>query len=252
MTTDDGRRDFDGWPPLLELRQYALRPGRRDDLIDLFDAEFVESQERLGMGVYGQFRDLDDPDRFVWLRGYPDGSPDQRGDALAAFYGGPVWAEHGPAANATMLDSDDVFLLAPLTDGEPFAGDAVYPRVGAEPPESVYDLTVCLLDEPADKALRDHVSSEVVPLVSRLAEAPVAAFATASVPNTFPALPVRDGEPVFAWLVRLPDAAAHAAYRRRLAESEQWQQAVWPRLESVSRAAPLRLRMTPTGRSRLR
>lgn len=251
MTTDDGRGDFDGWPPLLELRQYALRPGRRDDLIDLFDAEFVESQERLGMGVYGQFRDLDDPNRFVWLRGYPDGSPDRRGEALAAFYGGPVWAEHGPAANATMLDSDDVFLLAPLTDWEPFVGDAVHPPVGADPSGSVYDLTVCLLDEPADKALRYHVSGEVAPLVRQLAEASVAAFATASVPNTFPALPVREDEPVIAWVVRLPDAAAHAAYRRRLDESEPWQRA-WSRLESMCRAAPLRLRLAPTGRSRLR
>ena len=246
------RTDFDGWPPLLELRQYALRPGRRDDLIDLFDAEFVESQERLGMGVYGQFRDLDHPDRFVWLRGYPDGSAERRGESLAAFYGGPVWAEHGPAANATMLDSDDVFLLAPLTDGEPFDGAAAHPPVGAEPSGSVYDLTVCLLDEPADQALLDHVSGKVAPLVSRLAEAPAAAFATASVPNTFPALPVREDEPVVAWLVRLPDTAAHTAYRRRLAESDRWQQAVWPRLESGSQAAQLRLRLAPTGRSRLR
>ena len=243
---------FDGWPPLLELRQYTLRSGRRDDLIDLFDTEFVESQERLGMGVYGQFRDLDDPDRFVWIRGYPDGSAERRGEALAAFYGGPVWAEHGRAANATMLDSDDVFLLAPLTDDEPFAGDVAHPPVGAEPSGSVYDLTVCLLDEPADQALRNHVSGEAARLVSRLAEAPVAAFASASVPNTFPALPVREDEPVIAWLVRLPDAAAHAAYRRRLDESQQWQREVWPRLESMSRAAPLRLRLAPTGRSRLR
>jgi hypothetical protein len=27
--------------PVVELRQYALRPGQRDVLIDLFDREFV-------------------------------------------------------------------------------------------------------------------------------------------------------------------------------------------------------------------
>ncbi len=57
-------------------------------LIDLFDREFIESQEELGMRVLGQFRDLSRPDRFVWLRGFPDMS--SRRDALAAFYGGPV------------------------------------------------------------------------------------------------------------------------------------------------------------------
>src|SRR3546814_8907243 len=54
---------------VLELRQYTLRPHTRDTLIALFDSTFVESQEAVGMSVLGQFRDLDDPERFVWLRG---------------------------------------------------------------------------------------------------------------------------------------------------------------------------------------
>ena len=58
--------------PVLELRQYTLRPGMRDVLIELFEREFVESQEALGMTLVGQFRDLDDPNRFVWLRGFAD------------------------------------------------------------------------------------------------------------------------------------------------------------------------------------
>ena len=44
------------------------------------------------MEVIGQFRDLDDPDRFVWLRGFPDMRPARA--SLAAFYGGPVWKAH--------------------------------------------------------------------------------------------------------------------------------------------------------------
>ena len=53
---------------IIELRQYTLRPGQRDTLIELFEREFIESQDTCGMTVLGQFRDLDDPDRFVWLR----------------------------------------------------------------------------------------------------------------------------------------------------------------------------------------
>jgi hypothetical protein len=94
---------------IVELRQYTLHEGRRDELIDVFDREFVETQEELGMAVLGQFRDLDRPDRFVWLRGFIDMPSRETG--LTAFYTGPVWKEHGPAANATMLDSDDVLLL---------------------------------------------------------------------------------------------------------------------------------------------
>ena len=73
--------------PVVELRQYTLRPGQRDVLIDLFDRELVESQEAAGMTIVGQFRDLDDPDRFVWIRGFP--SMPSRARALCAFQTGP-------------------------------------------------------------------------------------------------------------------------------------------------------------------
>jgi hypothetical protein len=103
------------WSPIVEFRQYTLHPGARDTLIELFDREFIESQEELGMKVIGQFRPLDDTDRFIWLRGYPD--MQTRARALAAFYDGPVWAQHRDVANATMIDSDNVLLLRPQARG---------------------------------------------------------------------------------------------------------------------------------------
>ncbi len=69
--------------PIVELRQYTLHQGKRDALIELFDREFVESQEALRMKVIGQFRDLDDSNRFVWLRGF--GDMNTRAAALQAF-----------------------------------------------------------------------------------------------------------------------------------------------------------------------
>lgn len=246
-------REIDGtWRPLLELRQYALRPGRRDDLIDLFDAQFVESQEALGMLIYGQFRDLDDPDRFVWLRGYPTDDPTERAEALAAFYGGPVWAAHSKAANATMVDSDDVFLLTPLSGHEPFVGEKLHPPLGSDAPGSVIDVTVCPLERQADSTLVELVAAEVLPLLSELAGAPAAGFRSSEVPNTFAALPVREDEPVLAWIVRFDDATANAAYLQRLGADERWTSDVWPRLRERLRGEPLRLRLAPTGRSRLR
>jgi len=99
--------------PVIELRQYTLVPGQRETLIDIFDGNFVEPQDAAGMTVIGQFRDLDRPDMFVWLRGFA--SMDRRRQALAAFYDGPVWAAHRDAANATMIDSDNVLLLRPVS-----------------------------------------------------------------------------------------------------------------------------------------
>src|SRR5262245_12625910 len=89
---------------VVELRDYTLQPGRRDELIGLFEREFVETQEALGLRVIATFRDLDRPDRFVWLRGFADMASRRLG--LEAFYGGPVWQANRAAANATMIDAD--------------------------------------------------------------------------------------------------------------------------------------------------
>jgi len=40
-----------GVAEVVELRQYLLHPGRRDELIDLFERELVEPQEQAGMAI---------------------------------------------------------------------------------------------------------------------------------------------------------------------------------------------------------
>jgi hypothetical protein len=72
--------------PIVELRQYTLHPGKRDVLIDLFEREFIETQEAVGIEVIGQFRNVDDRDRFVWLRGFRDMA--SRAKALQDFMAG--------------------------------------------------------------------------------------------------------------------------------------------------------------------
>ena len=115
---------------VVELRQYTLKPGARDALVALFDREFVAPQEAVGMRVIGQFRDLDDADRFVWLRGFADMA--SRSAGLQAFYGGPAWLAHREEANATMVDSDDVLLLRPAWPGASFTGAARPPAGEAQ------------------------------------------------------------------------------------------------------------------------
>src|SRR5258708_22523767 len=95
-------------------------------LIELFDREFVESQEAVGMWVVGQFRDVDRPDHFVWVRGFRDMTA--RAQALAEFYGGPLLQEHPDAAHATMIDSGDVL---PIRPPPPVSG---FPALGGKRP----------------------------------------------------------------------------------------------------------------------
>ena len=107
--------------PVVELRQYDLVPGTRETLIGVFDSHLVEGQEAEEMVIIGQFRDLDNPDSFVWLRGFADMEVRKR--ALTGFYSGPVWLANRDAANATMLRFDNVLLLTPAGADGGFALD---------------------------------------------------------------------------------------------------------------------------------
>ena len=223
--------------PVVELRQYTLRPGQRDVLIDLFDREFVESQEAEGMAVVGQFRDLDDPDRFVWIRGF--GSMPARARALAGFYGGPVWKANSAAANATMIDSDNVLLLRPVTarSGFPVPEAARLPAGRAAAGTSRILITIYHRDEPFDQAFADFFDDQVRPALIGAGATPLACLQTEHAENTFPALPVRTGENVFVWLARFPSQAPLDDHLRRTESSA---------------GASQQLRLAPTARSLLR
>jgi hypothetical protein len=152
MENPDAQPPLEPCCPIVELRQYTLHPGQRDVLIELFDREFVESQEALGMKVIAQFRDLDNPNRFVWLRGFQD--MPSRAQALKDFYGGPVWKAHRETANATMIDSDNVLLLHPATPTSGFSfGNKERPRAGANEARSeLIVATIYYFNAPVDAA----------------------------------------------------------------------------------------------------
>jgi hypothetical protein len=238
--------------PVIELRQYALHDGTREVLIDLFEREFVESQEAAGMAVIGQFRDLDDPDRFVWLRGFPD--MPQRAAALASFYGGPVWQAHRDQANATMIDSDDVLLLRPVGGQPEFpAVTAARPPVGDTAlPSSLVVATLYHLNSPFDAAFVDFFDRQVRPVLVETGAAPLACLQTEHAENSFPALPVRTGENVFVWFSRFSGPAHLGEHLHRLAHSSRWHDRVLPELSAMLAGEPQRLRLAPTARSLLR
>ena len=224
---------------IVELRQYTTHLGQRDVLIELFDREFIESQEAEGMSVLGQFRDVDNPDRFVWLRGFAE--PDGRADALTRFYTGPVWRAHSAAANATMVDVSDVLLLEPATDlGWPGHTSPRPPAgVMGDPPQSLITATLCHRDHPFDDASRAVVTEHVRLALIAAGGEPIGLLRTAYVENAFPALPVRTGEHVLVWVARFADATAY-------------RDPAVPGLAHVLTGAPQILRLAPTARSRLR
>jgi len=237
---------------VIELRQYAMQPARRDELIELFEREFIESQEAVGMHVIGQFRDLDAPDRFVWLRGFA-GMP-VRAEALDGFYSGPTWKRHREAANATIADSDDVLLLRPARADSGFA-KAAKPRASLDEgrvSDGVIEAGICSLDAPADDGFLERFEHRLAPRLQAAGAELIGVYVTEASANTYPRLPVREGEQVLVWFARLADVDAHHRYEAALLADTQWREAVAQSLLHGLKQPPQRLRLSPTQRSELR
>jgi NIPSNAP len=179
---------------LIELRQYLLHPGQRDTLIELFDREFIETQEAAGMDVLGQFRDPQRLDHFVWLRGFPD--LEARHESLTRFYDGPVWAEHRNAANATMIDSDNVMLLRAVTNND------ALPELRRETRDTQASTgLVYVVTEQVDTVDQESIATFRSATVTRLEQSgwhTLGLYATETSPNTFTRLPVKT-EPSIVW-----------------------------------------------------
>jgi hypothetical protein len=252
---DRGARRPDTMPaaanawPLVELRRYTLHPGRRDELVELFEREFIESQEELGMRVLLHAREPAAPDRFVWFRGFRD--LPSRAPALQAFYGGPVWLAHRDAANATMHDSDDVHLLREAAPGSGFAIPERRPSARATPPDSVIDVTLHHFAAPVDAETLAFFAGEVAPVARDCGARILASYVTDPGPNEFPRLPVHEGRHVLVWVAAFDDASAHAHARAAFERSPRWREAT---VELARRAsAPTeRHRLAPATRSLVR
>jgi NIPSNAP protein len=248
VATAAGGREMPGCCAVLELRQYTLKPGGRDVLVNLFEEHFVEPQEELRVRIVGTFRDAARSDRFVWLRGFPD--MESRRAALEAFYTGPVWKANREAANATMIDTDNVLLLRPAGATTGFELHGSRAAGGEAPrPARVIVATVHYFPAPVDQGFPEWFHEQAVPLLARAGAPVLGQFVTEPAANTFPRLPVREGENVFVWFAAYPDATAASA---PLDQVPGWRDRIQPRLQSATKGAPERIILEPTHRSLLR
>ena len=161
-----------------------------------------------------------------------------RAEALKDFYGGPVWKAHREAANATMIDSDNVLLLHPATPTSGFSlGNKERPRVGAsEAWSELIVATIYYFDAPVDAGFVQFFEKTVKPMLADVGASVLAYFVTEHSENTFPALPVREGENVFVWFARFNDPAAYERHIAALTESPRWRDEISKELAHMPEA----------------
>lgn len=238
----DTQRQIKGWNPatagiaVVELRQYTFHPRQRKHLIELFEQHFLAAQEACGAQVLGHFCDFDDPDRFVWLRGFHDMA--QRKEALEAFYDGETWKVHRDEVSEMILDFANVLLLRPLSLAPVQSGgmdDTAI--VGA----TIWPLTKTVTDSSARTLARDLSS-----VLTQAGAQPLATFVTEPSANNFPRLPVREEEYVLALFARFDGLHSSADSRAAFESLKAW-------ASDRPLAAPLQvLRLEPCTFSRLR
>ena len=93
---------------IVEVRSYRVKPGLREEFIELFETRAVPALRAHGMKVTGPFVDVENPNKFVWLRSFP--SLAERDLMKESFYEGELWKNELEAVAMPMLDSYDVIL----------------------------------------------------------------------------------------------------------------------------------------------
>jgi hypothetical protein len=104
---------------IVEVRSYRIKPGRRAEFIQLFETQAVPALRSHGMKILGPLLDLENPNKFVWLRSFP--SLEERDRMKNDFYEGELWKNELEPIAMPMLESYDV-ILCETSSGYVFDG----------------------------------------------------------------------------------------------------------------------------------
>ena len=93
---------------IVEVRSYRIKPGKREEFIRMFETRAVPALRSLGMQIFGPMLDVENPNKFVFLRGFP--SLEERDRMKNEFYEGKLWKEELEAIAMPLIESYDVIL----------------------------------------------------------------------------------------------------------------------------------------------
>jgi hypothetical protein len=105
-------------PVIVEVRTYTIAAGLRQRFLDLFETRTRPLQQSVGIKVFGPWLDIENPDRFIWLRAFP--SWDDRERMKRALYEGSEWTGELEAVMMPMLAEFTSILVE--MDDETIAG----------------------------------------------------------------------------------------------------------------------------------
>ena len=97
--------------PVLEIRTYKLKAGRRDDFDRMFREHALPMLRRYGIDVVGSGASLHDEDHYILIRAFP--SLDSRAEQLERFYGSDEWLENYDGPVMELIETYHTVVLPP-------------------------------------------------------------------------------------------------------------------------------------------
>lgn len=91
---------------LFELRQYRMRPGKKDAWVKLMDEEIIPFQIQHGMVIIGSWTGEKDEDLYIWLRRFD--SEAERERLYAAVYQSDTWKNDIGPRVGDLIDREQI------------------------------------------------------------------------------------------------------------------------------------------------
>jgi hypothetical protein len=94
---------------IIEMRTYKLKPGKRAEFFEIFRTRSMPAHTKIGMKILGPWLAIDDPDKFFFMRGFPD--LPSREPMKAKLYEGKLWKQELESVLIPMIDRYGVVLI---------------------------------------------------------------------------------------------------------------------------------------------
>ena len=89
-----------------ELRQYRMRPGKRDAWITFMEEVIIPYQQSKGMVIVGSFAGETEEDLYVWIRRFE--SEEERERLYEAVYQDPAWVDDIGPKVGELIDREKI------------------------------------------------------------------------------------------------------------------------------------------------
>ncbi len=241
---------------VIELRNYLLKAGVTGDFIRYFEEHFLFSQREEGMYLLGQFAVIDEPSRFVWIRGFEDMRTRLRG--LDGFYGGAFWQAHRSQANEMMLEHHNVHLLRPLGPIRELTEGLSLEDRASEPPGALSENTGLVVADfyRAQPGKLGHLvelfERQTRPALVEQGHQILGHFIAELTPNDYPRLPVIQDPTILVTLSAYRDREHHAAMHTEWSNSGAWARMKRGEISAALAKDVETIRLRPTAKSLIR